>query len=371
MFDHNLDQQVQEINAKIRDLSDSEFDWDGPSAVRMWVYDCCAVCEPGYDVTFHDVISFASREGEFQTSDPGHSAGVSNPRVRLSTDDEAIELGCVVPANCVAFIVEEREPHPIWSEWEQRSVFIRTSAVVVVSPAVSINDHRRPVFDDAAKEHYYATHISTTGFRPPDERVEPLNRDAILLDSVRAAGALRNEGVKFASLGRSEEAIAAFSAVDARFAHAQESALRQEVASALLRKGDVLLGLGLSGEAIAVFEAIIARYAAAPEHAVRMQANDAMEKKQAVLKQLGRNEEAAIAAFDSTVAWASNRPQSPAVREQVARALVDKGMMLAKLGRGDDAVKVFDDVVSRFGGDPEPTIRDQVARALVSRTAST
>jgi hypothetical protein len=44
----------------------------------------------------------------------------------------------------------------------------------------------------------------------------------------------------------------------------------------------------------------------------------------------------------------SDAPQAP-LREQVARALVQKGIALDQLGRGEEAVAVYDEVVRRFG----------------------
>ena len=54
----------------------------------------------------------------------------------------------------------------------------------------------------------------------------------------------------------------------------------------------------------------------------------------------------------------------PALREPVAGALVNKGYNLGQLGRREEAVAVYDDVVARFGADSEPELRKSVAGAL-------
>ena len=54
------------------------------------------------------------------------------------------------------------------------------------------------------------------------------------------------------------------------------------------------------------------------------------------------------------------------MREQVARALFNKGFRLGQLGKSEDEIKVYDDLVERFGADTEAALRDQVARALNS-----
>jgi hypothetical protein len=51
------------------------------------------------------------------------------------------------------------------------------------------------------------------------------------------------------------------------------------------------------------------------------------------------------------------------VREQVAMALVNKRVRLGQLGRSEDAVAVYDDVVARFGMDDEPKVQEAVSRA--------
>ena len=54
----------------------------------------------------------------------------------------------------------------------------------------------------------------------------------------------------------------------------------------------------------------------------------------------------------------------PALREQVAMALVNKASRLGELGRSEEAAGVYDEVVARFGDATEPALREQVALAL-------
>jgi hypothetical protein len=54
-------------------------------------------------------------------------------------------------------------------------------------------------------------------------------------------------------------------------------------------------------------------------------------------------------------------------REQVAKALVNKGITLGALGRGEEALGVYDDVVARFGAATELALREPVAMALVNK----
>ncbi|MGH3791703.1 MAG: tetratricopeptide repeat-containing S1 family peptidase, partial [Pseudonocardiaceae bacterium] len=84
-----------------------------------------------------------------------------------------------------------------------------------------------------------------------------------------------------------------------------------------------------------------------------------------LLGQLDRSEEA-VEVYDQVVARFGADPE-PALREQVAQALYNKGVTLGQLDRSEEEVEVYDQVVARFGADPEPALREQVAGALVNK----
>ena len=52
------------------------------------------------------------------------------------------------------------------------------------------------------------------------------------------------------------------------------------------------------------------------------------------------------------------------MREQVVGALVNKAKALGQLGRSEDAMRVYDDVIARSGDATNQLVRQQVARAL-------
>jgi len=54
-------------------------------------------------------------------------------------------------------------------------------------------------------------------------------------------------------------------------------------------------------------------------------------------------------------------------RHWCARALVNKGITLGQLGRGADAMALYDEVVARFGAATEEPLRDIVAKALSAK----
>ena len=168
-------------------------------------------------------------------------------------------------------------------------------------------------------------------------------------------------GSRSAQLGRSEDAIAVYDDLLARFGTATELPLREQVAKALVDKGVTLGTLGRSEEAIAVYDDLLARFGTATELPLRERVAKALFSKGVTLDELGRSEDA-IAVFDDLLARFGTATE---LREQVANALVSKGVALDKLGRSEDAIAVFDDLLARFGTATE--LREQVANALVNK----
>ena len=87
--------------------------------------------------------------------------------------------------------------------------------------------------------------------------------------------------------------------------------------------------------------------ATAPEPALREQVAKALVNKGVRLGQLDR----ARMRSPSTTRWSrgSATAPEPALREQVAKALVNKGVTLGQLDRSEDAIAVYDEWSRRFG----------------------
>jgi tetratricopeptide (TPR) repeat protein len=86
------------------------------------------------------------------------------------------------------------------------------------------------------------------------------------------------------------------------------------------------------------------------------------------LGRLGRSEEE-IAVYDQVV-QRFGKASEPVLRQHVAQALVNKGVALAgQLHRYQEAMTVFEDVVKRFGEAPEPVLRWLVVIALYLKGA--
>jgi hypothetical protein len=55
------------------------------------------------------------------------------------------------------------------------------------------------------------------------------------------------------------------------------------------------------------------------------------------------------------------------LREQVAKALVAKGVALGQLGRREEAIAVCDDIIARYGSASELPLRELVAMAVANK----
>jgi tetratricopeptide (TPR) repeat protein len=166
-----------------------------------------------------------------------------------------------------------------------------------------------------------------------------------VLDRLVAASGV-NVGLAAVAAGKREVAEAAWRKVG--------QSQQAEVASVGLFYLGVLCGLlGRSDDAIAVYDEVIARFADDPTPAVREQIARALVNKGVTLGELGRSADA-IAVYDEVIARFAEDPP-PALREPVAMPLVNKGATLGQLGRSDDAIAVYDEALTHFRGLYEAT----------------
>jgi tetratricopeptide (TPR) repeat protein len=154
-----------------------------------------------------------------------------------------------------------------------------------------------------------------------------------------------------------------------------ESTAREDVVRVLRSKGFELAQLGRREEAIAAYDDLLARFGSATEPSIREHVavarrlrdalSRALRSKGVELGELGRREEA-IAAYDDLLACFGSATE-PSIREDVARALCNKGVELGELGRREEAIASYDDLLARFGSATEPSIREDVAVAFCNK----
>jgi tetratricopeptide (TPR) repeat protein len=99
--------------------------------------------------------------------------------------------------------------------------------------------------------------------------------------------------------------------------------------------------------------------------AVDLRVNAALFNKGVVLAQMGRADEA-IAIYDDLVARTGGSRQL-GLRESAVRALFNKGASLGALHRHEEAVDVYDELIGTFSSEPGPGMSEAVGKAMVNK----
>jgi tetratricopeptide (TPR) repeat protein len=118
-------------------------------------------------------------------------------------------------------------------------------------------------------------------------------------------------------------------------------------------------------EAIAAYEDLVSRFGDSEEGALKEQVAKALVNKGVTLGQLKRPEEE-IAAYEDLVSRFGDSEEG-GLKEQVAKALVNKGVTLGQLERPEEEIAAYEDLVSRFGDSEEGALKEQVAKALFNK----
>jgi tetratricopeptide (TPR) repeat protein len=176
------------------------------------------------------------------------------------------------------------------------------------------------------------------------------------------AKALFNKGATLGTLNHSNDEIAAYDALIARFENAAQVSLREQVAMALFSKGVALGKLSRQEEALLAYDALITRFENEAEPTLREQVSMALFSKGVALGKLSRPEEA-IAAYDALISGFENATE-PA---RIAKALFNKGATLGRLNRLEEAIAVYDMLIAHFENAEDPAIHELLAKASADK----
>jgi tetratricopeptide (TPR) repeat protein len=182
--------------------------------------------------------------------------------------------------------------------------------------------------------------------------------------ALRAAKALHGQGYCLGQLGQHQESLTIYERIIERFQHSQDRDLLDRVARAHVNRGIALSMLDRSEEAIAALRRAIEIEGDLPQTwnllGFFLSQKAGVEKDPQIARELRLE---AIAAYDEVIRRFEGSPD-PAMRDQVAKALFNKGATLEKDGQGPAGVAMYDDIVHRFGEALEPALRAAVAKAL-------
>jgi hypothetical protein len=116
------------------------------------------------------------------------------------------------------------------------------------------------------------------------------------------------------------------------------------------------------------FSAVAGKFGDSLDPGLRSRAARALINKGITLGRLGRNEEE-IAVYENVIErFAAAR--EPALEEQVGRGLFNKGVSLGQIGRRSEQIATYDDVVKRYGTRTELPLRELVAQAQLNKGAA-
>src|SRR5262249_22464053 len=99
--------------------------------------------------------------------------------------------------------------------------------------------------------------------------------------------------------------------------------------------------------------------------AVKSEVANALVNKGVTRGDMNRSEEA-IRVYDEVVQRYGEAPEV-ALREGVAKVLVNKGFRLLALNRREEAIRVYGEVVGRYGDATEAALQEQVAKAELGK----
>ena len=138
-----------------------------------------------------------------------------------------------------------------------------------------------------------------------------------------------------------------------------------EEASALLERGNDMLAKGDLRGALAVLEDLLESYRKQTIPTVQHSVLSGLVNKGAILVRLHRYEEAMIACDEAAGLFEAS--DSPELRPAAATALLNKSRLLARLGRTQDAIDVCAMLTERIPCDSSDRVAELVAIALLKR----
>jgi tetratricopeptide (TPR) repeat protein len=193
------------------------------------------------------------------------------------------------------------------------------------------------------------------------ERYGDASDPALLLRVAQALSAKANALVRS---GRGDQAIAAYDELIERFANSTQPDIQPELAKAIHLRGLELNRLARLDEALAAYDAMLARFGDAEDPVTRRRTARVLASKANALLALGRSTEALVVSEALERLEPSLHGRQPT---DVAEGLLNHGLALLMEQRPSEALEKLQAVISQHRGDADPGLRRQVALALTNR----
>lgn len=174
---------------------------------------------------------------------------------------------------------------------------------------------------------------------------------------------------------RPDDAFALYDEVVARFGAADDPASCAAVVEAQLNRAELLDRQERADATLATYDDIVVRYDRLvavrdeePPADLRDRVAAALHNKGLLLKEHGQLDGALVVFDEALVRFGSDAYLG--IRQVVASAHRGRGQVLDELERTDEAIAAFDDAIGIFDADEELTVRVQVYEALVNKAAT-
>lgn len=318
--------------------------------------------------TFDDLLATANDlldERDKVAAEPALNAALAAARTR---GEEALAL------NGIAFLRFLREDQIGMLELLDRSVVL-AEAHLQTDPQDS---RARLALADALFEQ--AQHK----FRPDEERKELTLLDRSLARFLEAAGqsprdrydrqlrrimarTLWRKGTALA-YEAPQKAVDCYDDLLRRFRDPEDSILARICAYTAVARGGELGALGRSDQQIAAYDDVIARYGTSEEHPMREIVLRALEGKLLAYREQEDFETTLEACDDLLKRY--ERDSSYYAADAVARTLIRKGDVLNKLGKIGPELACYDRVVTTWADSPDWPLRKHAAEALLAKAVA-
>jgi tetratricopeptide (TPR) repeat protein len=205
--------------------------------------------------------------------------------------------------------------------------------------------------DPGASAHYFQVVLSMIG----EWKDEPLGD--------YSGQAMFGLGLAFLGSGQKVEAVDQWRMLLSRIDAGTTTLPEEASAQMLVAMGLTLAELnGPSDDALAAFDEVVKRFGEMTEPGVREQVAAALRNKGVMLSERNQTEKA-LEAYDELVRRFDDATE-PGVREHVAAALRNKGVVFGEHNQTEKALESYNELVRRFGDATEPAVREHVAAAL-------
>jgi tetratricopeptide (TPR) repeat protein len=183
------------------------------------------------------------------------------------------------------------------------------------------------------------------------------------MSQVDAVAAAWEAALELGRAGRNEEQLAAYEDLIGRFGDDPDPVVRGKAARASLFRAIVLRDTDRVADALAAYDDLLSRFGADPDPGIHLTVVEAGVGRAGALVQPDEK----LAAYDDLLRKVGGS-EEPAIRELEIIVLVNRAKVLADLGRMDEALDEYDELLRQYGDDQGS--QELRARLLYSRAMS-